>query len=165
MSYVFAMPEMMIAAATDLAAIGSTVREAHTTATPALAVIPAAVDEVSVGITQLFSQHAQGFQALATEAVASHEQFVLNLKTSAPAYPNIEDITALFMPGYDRWVYQVQLQLSQIPYLAYLREFLRNALSVSIAFVCGFFGIAIARTAVTVLTGLIPKNVSLLSGI
>jgi hypothetical protein len=47
MSYVIAAPEMMTAAATDLAGIGSALSEAHMAAGPSVALVPAAADEVS----------------------------------------------------------------------------------------------------------------------
>jgi PE family len=100
MSYVFATPELMTAAATELAAIGSTVSEAQTAAAPGLAVIPAAADEVSVGVAQLFSAHAEGFQALAGKAAAFHEQFVQNLKASGAEYASIEDFIASLLQGF-----------------------------------------------------------------
>jgi len=57
---------MMATAATDLATIGSTLGAAHTqAAAPTLAVMPAAADEVSAGVAQLFSRHAQDYHALA----------------------------------------------------------------------------------------------------
>jgi hypothetical protein len=57
MSYVITVPEMMATAATDLATIGSTLGAAHTQAAAAtLALMPAAADEVSAGVAQLFSQ-------------------------------------------------------------------------------------------------------------
>ena len=65
MSYVIADPEMMTAAATDLASIGSNVSAAHMTAVArTVAVIPAAADEVSARIAHLFSQHAANYQAM-----------------------------------------------------------------------------------------------------
>jgi hypothetical protein len=74
----------MATAATDLATIGSTLGAAHTqAAAPTLAVMPAAADEVSAGVAQLFSQHAQDYHALAGKAAVFHEQFVQNLKTGA----------------------------------------------------------------------------------
>jgi hypothetical protein len=91
MSYVIAAPEIMTAAATDLATIGSTLDAAHTAAAPALAVTPAAADEVSVSIAHLFSQRARDHQALAQQAAAFQGQFVQNLKTSAVSYASIED--------------------------------------------------------------------------
>ena len=55
MSYVLAAPELMTAAATDLAAIGSAVDAAHAAAAaPTTGLIPAAADEVSTGIAALF---------------------------------------------------------------------------------------------------------------
>ena len=59
MSYVIAAPEMMAAAATDLAGIGSDLSAAHTAAAaPTVALVPAAADEVSAGIAHLFSTYA-----------------------------------------------------------------------------------------------------------
>ena len=86
MSLVTAAPELMTVAATDLANIGSTISAAHmAAATPTVAVIPAAADEVSSSIAHLFSQHAQDYQALAGQAAAFHEQFVQHLTSSAHA--------------------------------------------------------------------------------
>jgi hypothetical protein len=91
MSYVIAAPEMMTAAATDLASIGSTLSAAHMTAAlPTAAVIPAAADEVSASIAHLFSQYGGGFQALAGKASVFHDQFVQTLKGGAGAYTSTE---------------------------------------------------------------------------
>jgi len=95
MAYVIAAPEMMTAAAADLATIGSNVSAAHMVAaartTP---VIPAAADEVSAGIAQLFSQHAANYQTLAGRATAFHEQFVQQLNASAHSYASAEAANA-----------------------------------------------------------------------
>ena len=65
MSIVIAAPELINTTATDLANIGSNLSEAHTAAAAATTgVIPAAADEVSASIAQLFSQHAADYQAL-----------------------------------------------------------------------------------------------------
>jgi hypothetical protein len=102
MAYVIATPEMMEAASTDLATIGSTLNVAHmAVAVPTVAVVPAAADEVSVGIAQLFSQHAQGYQASAGQAAAFQEQFAQNLKTSAASYTSIEDAISSLLQGLD----------------------------------------------------------------
>jgi hypothetical protein len=91
MSFVIAAPEMMTAAATDLANIGSTLIEEHTAAAAStVAVTPAAADEVSAGIAHLFSAYAQDYQELATKAAAFQDQFVQNLKTGAASYTSIE---------------------------------------------------------------------------
>ncbi|MGA8253708.1 MAG: PE family protein [Mycobacterium sp.] len=70
MAYVIAAPEMIEAASTDLATIGSTLNTAHmSVAAPTVEVMPAAADEVSAGIAQLFSQHAH--QALVQIALGN----------------------------------------------------------------------------------------------
>ncbi len=95
MAYVIAAPEMMASAATDLAAIGSDLSDAHTAAAQAMqGLAPAAGDEVSVGIAHLFSQHARDYQALAGKAAAFQDQFGQNLKTSGGVYAAIEDFLA-----------------------------------------------------------------------
>jgi hypothetical protein len=91
MSHVIATPEMMASAATDLATIGSDLNAAHTAAAAStVAVMPAAADEVSVGIAHLFSQHAGDYQALAARAAAFQEQFVQNLSANAGWYASVE---------------------------------------------------------------------------
>jgi hypothetical protein len=93
MSYVLADPDLMAAAASDLASIGSNVSAAHMVAAArTTSVIPASADEVSVGIAHLFSQHAQDYQALAGQASAFHEGFVHHLAAGAASYYNIEGI-------------------------------------------------------------------------
>ncbi|BBZ48970.1 PE family protein [Mycobacterium heidelbergense] len=91
MSAVIAAPELIAEAATDLAAIGSTVSVAHMVAVgPTAAVLPAAADEVSASIAHVFSLHAQDYQALAGQAVVFHEQFVQHLTASAGSYASAE---------------------------------------------------------------------------
>ena len=100
MSYVLAAPELMTAAATDLAAIGSAVDAVHlAAAAPTTGLIPAAADEVSTGIAALFSTHAQDYQALAIRAAAAQGQFVTNLTTSAGAYASAENALTSFLQG------------------------------------------------------------------
>ena len=66
MSYVIAAPEMLAAAAADVAGIGSSLSEANAAAaTQTTGVLAAAEDEVSTAIAALFSAHGQGFQASA----------------------------------------------------------------------------------------------------
>ena len=100
MAYVITAPEMMAAAATDLATIGSTLSVAHTlAATPTLALMSAAADEVSASIAHLFSRHAQDYQALAGRAAAFHEQFVQHLNASADSYAATEAANASSLPA------------------------------------------------------------------
>ncbi|ORV84748.1 hypothetical protein AWC11_21335 [Mycobacterium interjectum] len=95
MSYVSAAPEMMAAAAADVAAIGSTVNAAHlAAAVPTVSVLPAAADEVSAGISQIFSGVAQEFQGLLGKATAFGQQFAQQLHAGAGAYAAAEAVNA-----------------------------------------------------------------------
>ena len=101
MSYVLAAPEMMTAAAADLGTIGSTLIEEHAAAAAStVALVPAAADEVSVGVAHLFSGYAADFHGLASRAAAFQQQFVQNLKTSALSYASVEDAIASFLQGF-----------------------------------------------------------------
>jgi hypothetical protein len=98
MSYVIAAPEMMATAATDLAGIGSALSEAHAAAAaPTVALVPAAADEVSASIAQLFSQHAASYQAMAGQAAAFNDQFATTLKAGAFSYTSIEAAITRFL--------------------------------------------------------------------
>jgi hypothetical protein len=98
MSFVVAVPEALGTAASDLAAIGSNVSAAHTAAAAGtLAVLPAAADEVSASIAQLFSQHAAGYQGMAAQAAAFNDQFVQHLTAGAFSYASIEAAIASFL--------------------------------------------------------------------
>jgi hypothetical protein len=95
MSSVTAAPELISTAATDLANIGSNLSAAHKAAAAStVTVLPAAADEVSAGIADLFSQHAQGYQALAGKAVAFQQQFAQHLTASAGSYASAEAANA-----------------------------------------------------------------------
>jgi PE family len=84
MTHVVAAPQLMEAAATDLAAIGVTLNAAHMAAADSIvAVLPAAADEVSAGIAGLFSDYGQDYQELAGQASVVHDQFVERLAASA----------------------------------------------------------------------------------
>jgi hypothetical protein len=95
MSDVTAVPEAIAAAATNVAAVGSTVDAAHmTAAAPTVAVAPAAADEVSAGIANLFSGFAKDYQALAGQASAFQQQFVQHLHATAASYSSAETVNA-----------------------------------------------------------------------
>jgi PE family len=97
-SYVMAAPEMMAAAATDLAGIGSALSEAHMAAAPpTVGLVPAAADEVSAGVAHLFSRYAADFRGLAGRAAAFHEQFVQHLTAGAFSYTSTEAASASFL--------------------------------------------------------------------
>jgi hypothetical protein len=62
-------------------------------------VVPAAADEVSAAIAQMFSQHAANYQALAGQAAAFNDQFVQHLTAGAFSYADIEaTIASLLQP-------------------------------------------------------------------
>ncbi len=59
-TYVFTQPQAMATAATDVAGIGSTIREANAAAAgPTTSVVAAAQGEVSAAISALFGAHGQ----------------------------------------------------------------------------------------------------------
>lgn len=95
MSHVMVMPQLIEATATDLAAIGTTLEAAHLdAAAPTLAIAPAAADEVSAGIAQLFSRHGADYQKAAGAAAAYHDEFVQHLTKSAASYAGAEAANA-----------------------------------------------------------------------
>jgi len=90
MPYTIAAPEILRAAAADLATIESSLSAARAAAAPTAALVPAAADEVSASIAHLFSQHAEDYWAVAAQADAFHQQFMQNLKASARSYASTE---------------------------------------------------------------------------
>ncbi|WP_142926872.1 PE family protein, partial [Mycobacterium marinum] len=91
MSYVIATPDLLSAAATDLAGIGNTIGQAsYAAAAPTTAVISAAADEISMQIAALFGAHGQAFQAVSSQAALFHDQFVQALTTGASSYASAE---------------------------------------------------------------------------
>src|SRR6516165_10418893 len=91
MSFVVVLPEALGTAATDLATIGMMVSAAHTaSATPTMALVPAAADEVSTSIARLFSQHAANYHGLGAQAAAYSDQFMQHLRTGAQSYAGAE---------------------------------------------------------------------------
>jgi hypothetical protein len=98
MSDVTAVPGAISAAATHVAAIGSTVDAAHVTAAATtVSVVPAAADEVSSGIANLFSGFAKEYQTVAGQASAFQQQFVQHLHASAGSYSAAESVNAAAM--------------------------------------------------------------------
>ena len=150
MSLVIAAPELMEAAATDLATVASRVSAAHMAAEArTVAVMPAAADEVSASIAHLFSLHAQDYQGLAGQAAALHEQFVQHLTASAHSYAGTEAAAAASLQpaiaGFD--VSTITASLDQIvnSLIAAIEPQLPTILTI----------IEIAIIAVAVLAGLI----------
>jgi PE family len=98
MSYVLAAPETMRAAAGDLGNIGSTLIEEHAAAAAlTVGLAPAAGDEVSADVAQLFSRYAEGFQGLAGRAGVFLEQFVHSLTAGARSYASAEAVNVSYL--------------------------------------------------------------------
>jgi hypothetical protein len=90
-TFVFAEPQAMATASSDLAAIGSSLSDANAAATAStISVLAAAADEVSAAIAAVFSGRGQGFQALSAQAAAFHEQFVQALTSACNAYDGVD---------------------------------------------------------------------------
>jgi hypothetical protein len=95
MSFVTTQPEPMLAAASDLQAIGSAVSAGNAAAaSPTTGVIPAAADEVSAVAAAQFAAHAQMYQEVSGQAAAIHEMFVSTLGISAGSYAATEAANA-----------------------------------------------------------------------
>ncbi len=95
MSFVIASPETPVAAATDVAGIGSTLSAANAAAVaPTTGVIAAAADEVSTQLASLFGAHAQDYQALSAQVARFHDQFVRTLTAGGASYAAAEAANA-----------------------------------------------------------------------
>jgi hypothetical protein len=95
MSYLAAAPDFLALAASDLSNIGSELIAANAAATaPISAMVPAAGDEISAGITSVFSSHARAYQALSSQAAAFHTQFVQALSGAGASYAAAEAANA-----------------------------------------------------------------------
>lgn len=94
-SFMFAAPEALAGAASDLAGLGATISAANAAAAPATIGVPAAAaDEVSTQIAALFSQHAVGYQQLSAQVADFHRRFVQALAAAANAYASAETSAA-----------------------------------------------------------------------
>ncbi len=96
MSFVIAVPEV-VAAASDLAGLGSTISAANAAAAPTTGIVAAAEDDVSAAIAALFSGHGQAYQALSAQVAAFHDQFVQVLTAGARSYAGAEAANASAM--------------------------------------------------------------------
>ena len=91
MSFVIAAPEMVSAAAEDLAGIRAALGEATAAAAaPTTGVAAAAGDEVSTAISALFGTYGREFQAFSAQAAAFHAEFASMLNGGAAAYLGTE---------------------------------------------------------------------------
>ncbi|WP_415624146.1 PE family protein, partial [Mycobacterium intermedium] len=95
MSFVTAVPDLMAAAATDLAGIGSTIGAANAAAAGHIeAVVAAGADEVSAAVAAVFGAYAESYRAVSAQAVLFHDQFVQALTAGAGSYAAAEAATA-----------------------------------------------------------------------
>ncbi|WP_156452438.1 PE family protein, partial [Mycobacterium gordonae] len=91
MSFVVATPQLLTAAATDLASIRSALGAANATAfAPTTEVLTAAADEVSTAIATVFGGHARAYQEVSVQAAAFHAEFARALNSGALAYSGAE---------------------------------------------------------------------------
>ncbi|ODR19586.1 hypothetical protein BHQ23_19005 [Mycobacterium gordonae] len=91
MSYLIAAPELMAAAATNLASIERALSSAHAAAVSSITQVSAAAgDEVSAAIAALVSEQGQQYRALSAQAAAFHSEFVAALTTGAGSYAGAE---------------------------------------------------------------------------
>ncbi|MCQ4359853.1 PE family protein, partial [Mycobacterium gordonae] len=95
MSYLFAAPEVLTAAASDLTAIGSALNAATAGALPSTTGITAlAHDEVSAAISRLFNAYGQDFQALSARTALLHTEFTQGVIAGAQSYAAAEAAAA-----------------------------------------------------------------------
>lgn len=95
MSFVTTEPGMMSAAAGNLEGAGAAMQTGNATAAgPTTAVVPPAVDPVSMFTAAQFVAHAQMFQEIGAQAAAIHEHMVATLGSNASAYAAAEAANA-----------------------------------------------------------------------
>ncbi|WP_204080390.1 PE family protein [Mycobacterium riyadhense] len=91
MSFMFAAPEALAAAASDIAGIGSNIGAANAAASlPTTGVLASAADAVSTQVAALLSAHGQGYQQISAQLSAFHDQFVAALDAGANSYASAE---------------------------------------------------------------------------
>ncbi|MGO8852538.1 PPE family protein, SVP subgroup [Mycobacterium sp.] len=87
MSFVTTRPEALLAAASRLEGLGSSMTTQNTAAvTPTTAVAPAAADPVSALQAALFSAYGDLYQSVSAQAAAIHQMLVSTLGTNAGSY-------------------------------------------------------------------------------
>ena len=100
MFFVRADPEALVAAASDLSGIGSTLGSANAAAAaPTTGIVASAADEVSAQVAALLSEHGLGYQQLSSQIAAFHEKFVQTLTAGVGAYAATEANAAQTLAG------------------------------------------------------------------
>ncbi|OBJ50114.1 PE family protein [Mycobacterium sp. 1423905.2] len=96
MPFVTSQPELLVAAAADLQAIGTAMSSSNAAAAPQITgVVPAAADEVSVLTAMQFAAHGSLYQAISAQAAAMHEMFAATLAGSGGSYAATEAANAI----------------------------------------------------------------------
>ncbi len=91
MSFLFATPESVTAAASQITTIGSALEQANTAVKASTAtVLAAGADEVSTAIATLMSTHGQAYQTASAQVSQFHNQFIQLLNASAGSYATAE---------------------------------------------------------------------------
>ncbi|WP_139828496.1 PE family protein, partial [Mycobacterium riyadhense] len=95
MSFVSVAPELVVAAAADLARLGSAVSAANAAvAGSTTTLLAAGGDEVSAAIAALFGAHAQEYQVIGAQVAGFHQGFVRALTGAGGAYAAAEALSA-----------------------------------------------------------------------
>ncbi|MCV7199536.1 PecA family PE domain-processing aspartic protease [Mycobacterium angelicum] len=91
MSVLLVNPDYFTSATTDLENVGASMRSVNTAAAiPTTALEAASLDEISVAIAKLFTEHGQQYQAVAGQVAASYEEFTSNLAFAVKSYLGAE---------------------------------------------------------------------------
>ncbi|WP_373180892.1 PE family protein, partial [Mycobacterium marinum] len=106
MSFVWVSPELVSAAAADVAGIGSAVGAANTAAAAATTeLLAAGGDEVSAAIAELFGMYGRDYQRIAVEAAGFHARVAALLGAGADSYGWAESSGVLSLQGLQRDVW------------------------------------------------------------
>jgi hypothetical protein len=95
MTFMTTQPDLLAAAAGQLAGVGSQLTAQNAAELPpTTAVVPAAADEVSALTAAQFASHAVMYQAVSAHAAAVHDLFVTALGAAAGSYAATEAANA-----------------------------------------------------------------------
>lgn len=100
MTHLLATPQLVTAAAAQVADIGMALNQADMAAAGlTTGVTVAAADEVSEAIATLFNGYAEGYQMLSRQAAAFHDAFVRTLTAASTAYAQTEAVVSRALAG------------------------------------------------------------------
>jgi PE family len=94
-SFVFATPEALTAAASNITDIGSALSTANAAAlAPITAPLAAAADQVSAAVSAVLSEHGQTYHAISAQFATFHDQFLQALSGAGSSYASAEAANA-----------------------------------------------------------------------